>query len=166
MRKLRWEVLFFVPSSVLCPIPIPLFWSLSLEALSMPPFVKAFLTLGIFKSDVCLEPVFSLPCMQSWEGGPSRWGFTCSEERHPTEMSRGVVWRWHYCRELVETTHPPFICIKWSRGNPSIGCLNIRGQGGIVTYFRPSFVCCLHTPRTTLKIEKSHDLICSSPSWL
>lgn len=50
-----------------------------------------------------------------------------------------------YCRELLDTTHLPFISIKRSRVNLSIGCLNAHGQvGGIVTYFRASFkVACL-----------------------
>lgn len=71
------------------------------------------------------------------------------------------------CRELVETTHPPFICLKRSRVKPTVGCLNACGQaGGIGTYFRASFTCCLHTLRTTLEVEESQDLICSSLFWL
>lgn len=47
------------------------------------------------------------------------------------------------CRELFETTHPAFTHMKRSRVNPSIGCLNARGQVGSLTACMRTSFCAL-----------------------
>lgn len=100
-------------------IPISLLQSLPFEALLESPFIKALLNLDICKLK-CLVGASVFNALHAVRGE-----VTFQVAIHPLQRATPstTVKR---CRELLETT---VICVKRSRVNPSVECLNAHGWG-------------------------------------
>ena len=113
---------WFFPPSVLHLIPFPLSRSSSSESLPMTDFRKGSLNFGLQVRFLVGAGIFTalhaVRGERTFQMGIHPLQRDIQHKRQ--EVSFGDAMD---CRELAETIHPPFLLMKRSRVNPSIGYL-------------------------------------------